>query len=249
MNSTSRILISGIALWAIALMLPVAHVGADALMHPGDIVLFISPVLVLIAALRFKNLEGALFFFPLSLLPALVKNPEIIGPSVYGLTEFTVLMVATGLYIQTATNRQAAVRVTAPSTSTPRIKTTSAQVRSLQLVTILCIALLLVPICSLHFSTDIKYQLALHFGDSSTRATIFIGLIIFVSWTYVMTRMLVAGFATELLNKHPFQARLSAFRNVHLRAVRVRSQLRWVILFGLIFGLLLIAVQSTGRGL
>lgn len=243
-----RTLASGIALWAIMLLLPAAHIGFEQWLTPIGLLALFGPLPILLLALRKQRLEWLLVLFPAALLPAILLRPEIISHSVYGLLEFIILMAVTVVYFHAAVTRPFESRASVPMPISRRSLKASYS-RAVISITILAFAILAVPSLRLHFDTGVRYQLAKTFGESNSQATMYIGLLFFTIWTIVIIQLMIRNFAAALLEEHPYKAEIYRFRNLHLKRLRARSQLKWATIVGLIFGLLLLAMQSTESGI
>ena len=248
MDSTqTRAVAAGATLWAVVIALPTVHLGIDALKDPWNLIGFLAPAFTLAWGTYTARSSVSLFVFPATLALATIYRPALMSQSVYGLSEFIVLIIATMVFLQSAmrnsvqTVEQTETHDLPPHTQT-RLKGTMA------LLYLVFAAMLLVPLLSLHFDTTIRYQIAQTYGPDSALATTYIGLLIFGVWSVAVLRLLIRDFSKNLLTDYPFREEFDAFQNLQLDSRRVRSQLLWAIVAAAICAMLLIFSQYAGEG-
>ncbi len=241
-SAKSRQLICGTVLWLVILILPTFHIGLNRVLSPTGITFLFLPLAVLAKGIQSQHGIWLLFAYPLSLVPALLLVPALIGPTVYGWPAFIALTISTIAYVQAASNPQ-------PVAFTERDKTSSkviwARASSLNIVTLIVMLCASVPLFVMHFDPSVRYRLADTYGQYASTATVCINLLFLCLWTWATFRLIIRKVAT-FHGREKRQVELFRFQNQHLHRARVKTRLYWSLITGSVFGWLLLLWRTVG---
>ena len=241
-----RRVVFGMTLWSVVHLLPALHIGIGHYLDVMSISCIVSPLLLL--AMAHYRSSASLFLqgFPLSLVPLIIVRPELMGPKVYGLAEFFVLIGSTAMYLRAAFETAADVR--APVKHRGVIATLREYRSHWTPITRAAIVLLLcgvIPLMTLHFSPTLRFRISRSQPLHVALATICISLTIFAAWVLAM-RSLAHSIERPVELPLPHSGRHASELGNQQQYNRIKAQLTWAIATGIVFGVLLLRVYSSG---
>ena len=241
-SAKSRQLVCGAVLWVVILILPTIHIGLNRILSPIGITFLFLPLAVLAKGIQSEHGIWLLFAYPLSLVPALLLVPALIGPDVYGWPAFIALTISTIAYVQAAANPQPMAFTERDSTS---FKGVWARASSLNIITLTVMLCASVPLFVVHFDPSVRYRLADTYGQQASTATVCINLLFLCLWTWATFRLIIREIAT-FHGREKRQIELFRFQNQHLHGDRVKARLYWTLITGSVFGWLLLLWLTAG---